>query len=346
MKKIVNIFLFLVFLIIVAGCIMPSFLPKKIEIITTKEFNNPISEVFAEFNDLENYASWGLLINEDSVNTRINYFAPYKGTGSSLTWNNAKDHSIGKGEYKILKSKVNNTIKSQIIFVENGVVCIEDIDFQSIGGVTDVTIHLTTENFTYFTRIFAYLYSHKLEESLNKSLDKLSILLQNGRSNKQLHEGDAEYIDFKGIQLLAIKNETSTNAEDVYKAMYKSLHEISNYLTDSLKYSYKDIDNPIVYYSTFDTLAKSTIFYTGYPVESNINPPNSAMSLITLPAGKAITTPINENVHTLFKTRYILDKYAKENGVKLKNSYWEEYQDILQSLDDDLKGKAFYLITE
>lgn len=348
MKKIVNIFLFLVFLIIVAGCIMPSFLPKKIEIITTKEFNNPISEVFAEFNDLENYASWGLLINEDSVNTRINYFSPYKGAGSSLTWNNSKDYTIGKGEYKILTSKVNNYIKSQIIFVVTGVVCIEDINFKSNEGVTRVSLHLKTDNFTYFTRIFAYLYSHKLEESLNKSLEKLTVLLQNGRSNKQLNEGDAEYLDFKGIQLLAIKNETSTNSFEVYKAMYKSLHEISNYLTDSLKFSHIDIKNPIIYYSTYDTVAKTAVFYSGYPIDldSNIIPANNTMSLLSLPAGKAITTPINEKVHNLFNSRYILDKYAKENGIKLKNIYWEEYKDYPLSIDDDIKGKAFYLIAE
>lgn len=346
MKKIVNIFLFLVFLIIVAGCIMPSFLPKKIEIVTSKEFNNPISEVFSEFNDLENYASWGLLINEDSVNTRINYFSPYKGAGSSLTWLNSKDHAIGKGEYKILKSKVNKYIKSQIIFVETGVVCLEDINFRSNEGITHVSIHLKTDNFTYFTRIFAYLYSHKLEESLNESLEKLTILLQNGRSNKKLNKGDTEYFDFKGIQMLAIKNETSTNFSEVYKAMYNSLHEISNFLTDSLKYTYKDIKNPIIYYSTFDTLAKTAVFYSGYPVDSNIILHNNSMSLLSLPAGKAIATPINEKVHNLFNTRYILDKYAKENGIKLKNIYWEEYHDYPLSIDDDIKGKAFYLIAE
>ena len=347
MKKIVNIFLFLVFLIIVAGCIMPSFLSKNIEITISKDFNNPISEVFAEFNELEKYAAWGLLINDDSLNTRINYFSPYKGTGSSLTWSNSKNNTIGKGEYKILKSKLNKYIKSQIIFVETGVVCIEDIDFESNENMTTVSIHLKTEEFSYFTRIFAYLYSHKFKESLAESLEKLTNLLEVVHSHKQISEGGGiKYIDFQGIQLLCIKSETSSKYSDVYNAAHKSLQDISKYLTDSLKYSSNEIKKPIIYYTTVDTIANKTIFYSGYAIDATIIPPSSAMNFITLPNGKAITTPIDEKVHNLFNARYILDEYAKDNDVKLKNIYWEEYQEYPSSIDDDIKGKAFYLITE
>ncbi|MDR2121646.1 MAG: hypothetical protein LBP34_00840 [Flavobacteriaceae bacterium] len=346
MKKIVNIFLTFVFLLIVAGCIVPTFLSKNIEIHTSRSFNNPISEVFLEFNDLENYGTWGLLINDDSINTRINYFSPYKGEGSSLTWLNKKDTDIGKGEYKILVSSINRYIKSQIIFVETGVVCVEDIYFKSENGMTQVSVRLKTEDFSYFNRIFAYLYATKLEEDLKNSLEKLANKLSKDNSNKELIAGDTEYVDFQGTQLLAIKNETSTNIEDIYKAMHKSLQDITEYLTDSLRYIPTDIKNPIAYYTTFDTINKVAVFYSGYPVKLDAFFPDNDMKIISLPSGKAIFTPINGKVGNLFNSRFILDKYSKENGVKLKSHYWEEYQDYPLSFDDEIKGKAFYLIIE
>lgn len=346
MKKIVNTFLILLLLLLIAGCVIPSFLPENIEIQVSKKFNNPISEVFLEFNDLENYGTWGALISEDSINTRVNYFSPYKGKGSSLTWTNKKDTHIGKGEYKILKSKINQYIQSQIIFVETRVICTEDIFFKSESGATQVSIHLKTGDFSYFNRIFAYLYSGKLKERLEKSLDRLGRKLDKDDINKELTVGETKYIDFDGIQLLAIKNETTTNMDDIYKSMYKSLNEISEYLTDSLRYIPTDIKNPIAYYTKFDTINKTATFYSGYPVKLDVLPSNSEMKLISIPGGRAIFTLINGKVENLPDSRYVLDKYAKENGVKLNNQFWEEYQDYPLSFDDEIKGKAFYLIVE
>ncbi len=347
MKKIVNIFLIFLFLLIVAGCIIPSFLPKNIEIHSYKEFNNPISEVFLEFNDLENYGTWGTLISEDSINTRVNYFSPYKGEESSLTWSNKKNSKIGKGEYKIIKSKINQYIQSQIIFVETRVICTEDIQFKSEKGVTQVSINLKSGDFSYFNRIFAYLYTNKLKENLEASLTKLERKLNKDDINKDLTVGEINYMDFPGTQLLVMKNETSTNTEEMYKSMYKSLHEISKYLTDSLRYIPADIKNPIAYYVKFDTISKSTIFYSGYPVKLEVLPSNNEMKLISIPKGRAIFTPISGKVENLIQSRYILNNYSKENGVKLNTQFfWEEYQDYPLSYDDEIKGKAFYLITE
>ncbi|MDR1876744.1 MAG: hypothetical protein LBQ84_03890 [Flavobacteriaceae bacterium] len=346
MKKIVNIFLILIFLLIISGCVILIFLPKNIEIHISRDFDNPISEVFLEFNDMENYGTWGILIGEDSINTRINYFSPYKGEGSSLTWKNKKDDNIGEGEYKILKSKINQYIQSQIIFVEARIVCMEDIYFKSEGGGTRVSIRLKTEDFSYFNRIFAYLYARKLEENLENSLQKLTDILSKDNSNKELAVGDIEYTDFQGVQLLAIKNETSMNTAEIYKSMYRSLHDITKYLTDSLRYIPTDIKNPVAYYTTFDTINKTVVFYSGYPVKLDVLPSNTDIKLISIPQGKAIFTPINGKTEDLFDSRFALDRYSKENGVKLKQQYWEEYQDYPLSFDDEIKGRAYYLIIE
>ncbi|MGM5631058.1 hypothetical protein O2K51_09160 [Apibacter raozihei] len=346
MKKIVNILLLIILLFAIAGCIIPSFLPKNINFQVSREYNNPISEVFLEFNDLENYGVWGTMVSEDSINTRINYFAPYKGEGSSLTWSNKKDTNIGKGEYKILKSKINKYIQSQIIFVETAVICIEDIYFKPVDGSTQVTVNLKTEDFSYFNRIFAYLYAERLQDNLEESLARLEKKLSKGNLNKILASGDTEYTDLQGIQMIAIKNETSTDAEDIYKSMHKSLGEITEYLTDSLRYIPNDIKNPIAYYIKYDTIEKSAVFYSGYPVKLDILPPNTDIKLISIPGGKAIYTPISGKVENLINARYTLDTYSKENGVKLKNQFWEEYLDFPLSFDDEIKGNAYYLIIE
>lgn len=347
MKKIVNILLILIFLLIVAGCIIPAFLPKNIELKVSREFNNPISEVFLEFNNMENYGSWAPLISTDSLNTHINYIYPYKGQGSSLTWVNKKNDEIGKGEYKILKSVINKYIKAQIIFDHIGVIYFQDINFKSEEGNTQVYLQLKSEDFSYFNRIFAYFYSQSLETELEKGLAKLaSKLSRNNLNSMNVGIGDTEFTEFPGMQLLSIKNETTTEPHEIFKAAHKSLKEISKYLIDSLHYVPTDIKSPVLYYTKFDTLNHNAIFYSGYPIKLDMLPENNNMNLISIPEGESIYTPIESNFNSILKFRYTLDKYSKENGIQVKPTYWEQYIDFPISPDELIKGKAYYLISK
>lgn len=346
MKKIVNTFLIIIFLFIIAGCIIPTFLPKNIEFETSRQFNNPVSEVFLEFNNLENYGSWAPLISTDSLNTNINYMFPYKGMGSSFTWVNKKNNEIGKGEYKILKSKINTYIQSQIIFDHIGVIYLQDIHFKYENNSTQVKLHLKSENFSYFNRILAYFYLNHLKDDWEEGLNKLSSKLSKNNLNTHVGVGDTEFADFPGLQLLSIKNETTTDPDEIFNAAHKSLKEISKYLIDSLRYIPTDIKNPVLYYSKFDTLNHSAIFYSGYPIKLDVLPKNNTMSLISIPGGKSIYTPIEGSFNSILKFRYSLDKYSKENGIQIKPQYWEQYIDFPISSHDVIKGNAYYLITE
>ncbi|TWP23249.1 hypothetical protein ETU10_07810 [Apibacter muscae] len=346
MRKILNVFLFILFLLIIAGCILPYFLPKNIEISASKKLTNPISEVFLEFNDLENFGSWGLLTEQDSINTRINYFSPYKGKGASLTWKNKKNYEIGNGEFKILESIINKKIKAQIIFVNYGILCSEDIYFKSLKEGTYIKVSLKTQDFSYFKRIFAYLNAENLQEILDESLNRLELKLNKKNIPQQLKLGESDFIDKKNVQLLVVKNETTTDSEEISKNLHKSFHTVNQYMVDSLNYSLLDIKNPIVYYTNFDTINKSATYYAGYPVNNLDIIPNDNIKLISIPSGKAIFTPIKTTNLNLLNSKYTLDSYAKENGIKLKNQFWQEFNDFPTSNDDEIRGNAFYLIIE
>ncbi|MDR3272006.1 MAG: hypothetical protein LBT29_00785 [Flavobacteriaceae bacterium] len=346
MKKVIHILLFFMLLIMIAVSIFPVFLPKNIEINVSEKFENPVSEVFNEFNNLQNLSVWGAWLAQDSIDRQINFFAPYKGQSASLMWNNKKDENQGKGEYKILKSVLNKYIQLQIIFLKKNIICAENIHFSFAEKQTQVDIHFKTSDFDYFNRIFAYFYAPKLQEDLQLSLKKLDQKLNGGKNLKKMPTyGEVDYFDFGGAQLLAVRNETSSNSDAVHKASLASFKEVMAYLVDSLRYSPVDIKNPTAYFVKYDTVIHSAVFYAGFPVKNMEILPQKKFEVVSIPAGQAIYTPIDGNYTNIINSRYILDQYSKEHGITQTKDFWEEYSDYPDRKETEITGKAFYLIS-
>ena len=67
-----------------------------------KEINYPIDKVFPQFSNLQNFTRWNLYFS-DSERLSIQYFEPYQGQGSSLTF---QQHSCLESWLFLIKPKM------------------------------------------------------------------------------------------------------------------------------------------------------------------------------------------------------------------------------------------------
>lgn len=342
MKKIFNFIIIFIFLVIVAFSLLPLFLEKNISFSLTHSYESPVSEVFQEFNEVQSFGSNLHWLKKDSVNTRLNFFAPYKGKGSSFTWENKVNKEIGSGEYKIINSVINKRITALLSFNQSKITNYCSFSFEKEGNQTLVTLNFKTSDFSYLGRITGYFMQKDIEQELNDCLAAIDkTLSKNKKIIKTIKIGEVAYSEFNGNRILSIENETDTSPENMFKAINKSLSAINKFLIDSLNYSSSDIKNPIVYYQKYDTVSKFAKFYAGYPIKNNFVP-NGSMQWFNLPSGTTIYTPIKGNYPHSFQSKYLLDKFAKENGIGL-GGFWFEYENEFNDKPDfEFQGKVVY----
>ena len=93
-------------------------LPSEVQVERSIVINAPKSTIYAQINRPANWVHWSPWYEKDT-NARISYFGPEEGNQSGYNWS-SRNSEVGTGKLTIRKSLNNDSIYTQLDFMENG----------------------------------------------------------------------------------------------------------------------------------------------------------------------------------------------------------------------------------
>lgn len=112
-KLILGLVIFLALLTIISF-----FLPSQVKVERSMVMKANATTIFNQVNDLHNWFSWASW-NLKDPNMKVTYFGPASGVGSGYNWE-SEHRQVGKGKMSIIASIPNDSISTDLDFMENG----------------------------------------------------------------------------------------------------------------------------------------------------------------------------------------------------------------------------------
>ena len=127
-------------IILAAFCAIAFLLPKEFTVTKNIKINAPLKDVFEQVNTLSNWIYWSAW-HEMDPDANYNYSASNSGVGASYSWDGDPE-IVGAGTLTILESTKNRSIRTETIFLQDGIEKGRgngDWEFTEENGVTRVS---------------------------------------------------------------------------------------------------------------------------------------------------------------------------------------------------------------
>lgn len=327
MKKTILILIFI--LVIIA--VIPIFLPKTMHIEQEKVYNNPVEEVFQNFNDLNKFTSFNEWTSKDE-DIILNFSKQTKGLNAKYSWK-SEDKSIGEGSMKIMEVSDNEFINYELQFGESKGNTAEII-FQKVDdNKTKVIWSFDSEEAKYPFQIFNLLMKKPVGDNLNKSLINLESILNQNKA--EIHEDNNIIITENSTQkLFGVLQQTSVASDEIYTAIEESFGMVYSYLTDVVGKSPEQIGFPVILWKNYSIDNNNALFYCGYIVQENIDTAEE-FEYAEIPSGKSLNTQFRGNIKELEFAYNSLKKYAQENDILLSTEFWSVYLNKSKKIEEN-----------
>lgn len=309
----------------------PIFLPDSIESKAEKEFNFPSGVLFEEFNNLNSFSKWDPWTYEDENAVR-EYYSPYRGQGAGYKW----DSNSESGNLTISKVKDLESLEYNLELEDLGKSIKMNVDFvNDKSDKTKVIWNVSGEKLNYFTRYFNFFNSRKIENKLEEGLDNLEEKLNSTALSsvqaKSLEPGMVGRELFEGLEVLSVTSQTALEEKVIFKEAEKSFDKITKYLTREADLTPEELGKPITYFISRDS--ETAEFYSGIPVRETVRIP-SGMELKTISPTETLICTHKGSYETIGETVEKIKTYAREKGLKLADSYWQEFLNIPEESED------------
>lgn len=317
MKKTILILIFI--LVIVA--IIPIFLPKTMHVEREYIYNNPIEEVFQNFNELKIFTSFNEWTSKDD-DIILNFSKQTKGLNAKYSWK-SKDKTVGDGHIKIIEVADNEFINYELQFGESKGNTAEII-FQKIDeNKTKVIWSFDSEEAKYPFQIFNLLMKKPVKDNLNKSLINLENILNKNKGNTQ-DNSNIKITENNNQKIFGILQQTSIDSDEISTAIDESLGTVYSYLKDVIGKTPEQIGPPVVLWKNYSIDNDNALFYCGYIVQANIDTAEE-FEYTEISAGKSLSTKFKGNNKGLEFAYKSIEDYAKENEILLSTEFWSVY---------------------
>lgn len=310
-------------LIVIAGFIIPLFLPNRIEAEAESIVPLPVALVYEEFINLNEFSQWEPWGANDTLAEK-EFYSPYRGEGAGYVLSS----SAYSGEFDIVKTKKEAYVEFDLTGLGLGKQSHMTVELSAYSpDSTRVVWKVDSKKISYFSRYFSYFTSHKLEELLLSGLANLeSKLISSPLSEDQLsilNEGMISAEGFEGRKVLAVENTATSDTEEIETAVNESLGYIRSYLKDFLKIPEEEVGRPVIYFESVDPAAKEIKFYCGYTLSGSAVP-DEGMVLKSIAAGENLAGIFNGSYDEAMQMKEKIQSYAKENDFRLQKEYWIE----------------------
>ncbi|SIQ99433.1 hypothetical protein SAMN05880574_1467 [Chryseobacterium sp. RU37D] len=253
-----------------------------------KEIDYPLAKVFSQFNNLQNFTRWNNFFASSQF-IDIDYYTPYEGQGSSISYVDPKNDT--DGEMFIRYEKSNNALRYQLFEDKNENPTIVDVKFKPVSvQKTKIIWVVHTPKLSVLKRVENFWTEDRFAENIDKSM----INLKNVLGNKVDKDNQIAAIKYDSLMvenqesklLLGINVSTSNKKDALFKNIVINYNKIYNYTTMDLGKKDDEFGFPMLITDADNYKDKEVSYYLGIPLSKKFGVTDNNFSFRTINASQ------------------------------------------------------------
>lgn len=265
-----------------------SFVEENKNFTVEKEINYPVEKVFNQFNNLQNFSRWNAFFSEND-NLVFEYFTPYDGQGSSMTFRDKKNNTVF-GDLFIRYSNQNRTLRYRLFEGKNNNPYLIDVKFKADKEKTKIIWYVHTPKQPFLKRSLNLLTEDYIVNQIDNSMKNLYTILGNKVDKEKQRESikfDSLMVENEESQLLMGVNVNSKNDKNsLFKNIIMNHNKVVNYVKMDLGKKNDEYGAPILISDPDNFKDKEISYFYGVPLSKKISVADNNFSFRTLNASR------------------------------------------------------------
>lgn len=237
-----------------------------------KEIDYPIDKVFSQFNNLQHFTRWNNFFTS-SPSIDIDYYTPYEGQGSSMSYVDPKNDT--DGEMFIRYENPNKTLRYQLFEDRNENPTLVDVKFKAVSAEkTKITWYVHTPKLSVMRRVENFWTEDRFAENISKSMVNLKNVLGNKveKDNQMASiKYDSLMVENEEDKILLGTNVSTANKKDaLYKNIVMNYSKVYNYVTMDLGKKDDEFGFPVLITDADNYKDKEISYFLGIPLSKKI----------------------------------------------------------------------------
>lgn len=237
-----------------------------------KEVDYPLDKVFNQFNNLQHFTRWNNFFT-NSKSIAIDYYTPYEGQGSAISYNDPK--SEDGGEMFIRYENPNKTLRYQLFEDEDENPTLIDVKFTKVSPEkTKITWFVHTPKLSVLARAQNFWTEDKFTENIDKSM----VNLKNVLGNKVSKDNQLASIKYDSLMvekeearmILGISVSTSNKKDALYRNIVMNYNKVYNFVTMDLGKKDDEFGYPVLITDADNFKDNEVSYYFGIPLSKKI----------------------------------------------------------------------------
>lgn len=233
-----------------------------------KEIDYPLDKVFNQFNNLQNFTRWNNYFSS-SKTIVIDYYTPYEGTGSAISYTDPKNDN--NGEMFIRYQNPNKSLRYQLFEDENENPTMVDIKFKPISAnKTKIIWFVHTPKLSVLERAQNFWTEDKFAENIDNSMLNLRNVLGNKvQKDNQLAsiKYDSLMVENEEEKMILGVNVSSSNKKDaLYRNIVMNYNKVYNFVTMDMGKKNDEIGYPVLITDADNFKDKEVSYFFGIPL--------------------------------------------------------------------------------
>lgn len=264
--------IFLVIILVMLGLYTVSmhyFVDESKKFTVEKEISYPIDKVFPQFNNFQNFTRWNNYFAASKTMT-IDYYSPYSGKDSSISFEELKGNK--SGEMFIKYSNINRTLRYQLYEGKQKHPTLIDIKFIPVSNELTKTIwNVHTPKKSLLNRVKNLWTEEDFIKNLDKSFANLKNILGN-KVEKETFLTDIKYDSLmvetqEGQLILGVNVTTGNRKKDaLFKNIIINHNKVTNFVSNDLDKRDDEFGFPVLITNPKDYKDKEVSYFIGIPL--------------------------------------------------------------------------------
>ncbi len=253
-----------------------------------KEINYPVDKVFPQFSNLQNFSRWNTFFNEEG-NLAFQYFTPYQGQGSSMTFRDKENDDVF-GDFFIRYENPEKTLRFQLFEGRNSTPYLIDLKFIPENQKTKIIWYIHTPKQPLLKRSLNLITEDYIVDNIDKSMKNLFVVLGNKVDKEKQRESikyDSLIVEEQETQLLLGINVSSKNVKDaLFKNIVMNHNKVQNYVSMDLAKKDDEYGEPVLITDADNYKDKEVSYFYGIPLSKKTGVSDNNFSFRTLNASR------------------------------------------------------------
>ena len=283
-----------------------------------KEINYPVDKVFPQFNNLQNFVRWNAFFS-DNPNLSFQFFTPYEGKGSSMTYRDRKSSGTF-GDVFIRYENPNRTLRYQLFEGKENSPYLIDIKFRGDGNKTKLTWYIHTPKQPLLKRSLNLISEDYIADNIAKSMLNLATLM-GGKVDKETQLASIKYDSImvenqEGRLLLGINVSSSNKKGALFKNIVINHNKVINFVSKDLGKKDDEFGEPVLLTEAGSYKNKEVSYFYGVPLSKRVGITDNNFSFRTINPSQNYVIYFKGNYDAREKAITALLQKAKKDSMR------------------------------